>query len=161
MCGGVRVVLTRRFAAYSDDVRRAAETVVRMLAALAVLLAIGATAAVIAPELTALAIAVVTGLTFVLAVVIAGVLIAPVVVAGALRRGRVRSPPTWWLAIALVAGAAIVFPVHDRYYPEREWAAVGSQVGLCDGVLPLSEFVQNRLADDRYARWYYVGGCND
>ena len=89
-----------------------------MLAALVALLAIGATAAVIPPELTA-------------------------------------------LAIALVVGAAIVFPVHDRYYPERQWAAAGSQVGLCDGVLPLSEFVQNRLADDRYARWYYVGGCND
>ena len=132
-----------------------------MLAALVALLAIGATAAVIPPELTALAIVVLTVLTFVIAAVIAGMLVAPVVAVGSIRRGQLEWPQAWWLAIALIAGAAIVFPVHDRYYPEREWAAAGSQVGLCDGVLPLSEFVQNRLADDRYARWYYVGGCND
>jgi hypothetical protein len=132
-----------------------------MLVALVALLAIGAIAAVIPPELTALAIAALTVLTSVIAAVIVGVLIAPVVVVGSIRRGQLESSQAWLLAIALVTGAAIVFPMHDRYYPEREWAAVGSQVGLCDGVLPLSEFVQNRLADDRYARWYYVGGCND
>jgi hypothetical protein len=153
----------RGFAAYSGDVRRAAsrKTLDGMLAALVVLLAIGAIAAVIPPELTALAIAVVTGLTFLLAVVIAGVLVAPVVAVSSIRRGQLEWPQAWWLAIALVAGAAIVFPVHDRYYPERQWAAVGSQVGLCNGGLPLSEFVQNRLADDRSARWHYIGGCND
>ena len=133
----------------------------RMLAALAGLLAIGATVAVISPELTALVIVVVTVLTFLLAVVIAGVAIAPIVAVRSLRRRRLVLPPPWWLAVALVVGAVIVFPVNDRYYPEREWAAVRSQVGLCDGVLPLSELVQNRLAGDRYARWYYAGGCND
>jgi hypothetical protein len=132
-----------------------------LLAALAGLLAIGATAAVIPPELTALVIVVVTPLTFVLAVLIAGVLVAPVVAVRSLRRGRLVVPPARWLAGALVIGAALVFPVHDHFYRERESAAMASQVGLCDGVLPLSEFVQNRLADDRYARLFYVGGCND
>jgi hypothetical protein len=93
-----------------------------MLVALVALLAIGAIAAVIPPELTALAIAALTVLTSVIAAVIVGVLIAPVVVVGSIRRGQLESSQAWLLAIALVTGAAIVFPMHDRYYPEREWA---------------------------------------
>ena len=102
-----------------------------------------------------------TVLTVFLAVVIAGVLIAAVAAVCSLRRGRLVSPGAWWLAVALVVGAVIVFPMNDRYYPECARAVVGSQVGLCDGVLPLAELLQNRLANDRYARWYYTGGCND
>ena len=132
-----------------------------MLAALAVTLAIGATVATALPELTALVIPVLTVLTLLLAVAIAGVLIAPVVATRSLRRRKFAPPVTWWLAVVLAVGAVIVFPVNDRYYTERDWAAARSQVGLCDGVVPLAELVQNRLAGDRYASWYYTGGCND
>ncbi len=91
-------VLIRHFAAYSGALRRAAsgKTVVRMLVALVALLAIGAIAAVIPPELTALAIAALTVLTSVIAAVIVGVLIAPVVVVGSIRRGQLESPQAWF-----------------------------------------------------------------
>ena len=58
-------------------------------------------------------------------------------------------------------GAALVFPVGDVFYTSRDRAADGSNVGRCDGVLPVVEAVENRLAGDRYARWSYVRACLD
>jgi hypothetical protein len=129
-----------------------------MLAALAVLLAIGTSAATVQSQLTAVVIPVLTALTFLLAVVLAAVLIAPVVAVRSLRQGRVVAPATWSLAAVLVVGAVMVY---GHFYTDRQWATVGSQVGLCSGVMPLAEVVQNRVAHDRYAPWNSIGGCND
>jgi len=120
-----------------------------MLAALAGALTIGAIVAVIAPELSLLAAVFAAALAFVAALAIAALLLAVPVLA------RRRRPPASWIAIALAIGAALVFPVNASFTTESEGE------GSCNGVLPLGEQVQNQLAGDSYATFYYVAGCED
>jgi hypothetical protein len=126
----------------------------RPVAALAGALAIGAIVAVIPPELSLLAAAFSAALAFVVALVIAALLLALAAGGRALARRPAR-PPASWVAIALVIGAAVVFPVNAGFTTEPR------SEGSCNGVLPLGELVQNRLAGDDHATFYYVAGCED
>jgi hypothetical protein len=93
----------------------------RMLAALAGLLAIGATAASVATEMTALAIPVITALAFLLAFAVAAVLVAPGVTARFVRRGRLVPPATWRLAVVLAIGVVIVSQSTTASTPSTTW----------------------------------------
>ena len=98
--------------------------------------------------------------SLVAALAIAALLVAPVVAVRAFG-GRPARPPNGVIAAALVAGGLVTFPVCSNFYESARAAAEGGGVGYCGGVLPLSQVVHNRVADEPYGRLYYFAGCDD
>ena len=72
-----------------------------------------------------------------------------------------RAPPSLAVAVSLVVGGLIVFPVHADFYTDERSAAEGGGVGRCSGILPLSQVVHYSFAEEPYARLYYFASCDD
>jgi hypothetical protein len=72
-----------------------------------------------------------------------------------------RAPQSRAVAVALVIGGLIVFPVHARFYEDPSFEAEGGSVGRCSGILPLSQLVYYKVADETYRDLYYFAGCED
>jgi hypothetical protein len=126
-----------------------------LLAILAAVLAAG-TAAAMRAQTQDTGIAIVFGVVlFVLAVVLAGAIVLPIM---ALRRllGHEVLPPWPVYAAALIVSAALVFPVYGTF-TRSDPADAG---GGCSGIMPLPEALQNEFAGGRPAR-FYVAACAD
>ena len=124
-----------------------------MVAALAVVLCIGGFVAALAQPGKEVGAVYALVAAFVAALAIAAVL--------ALAGVALRAPRGAAVAVALLAGGLIVFPVHGHFYTDEEFAAEGGSVGRCSGILPLSQFVYHRIADETYGDLYYFASCDD
>jgi hypothetical protein len=72
-----------------------------------------------------------------------------------------RAPLSAAIAAALAVGGLIAFPVHAHFYTDAAFEAEGSPVGRCSGILPLSQLVYYRIANETYADMFYFASCND
>jgi len=91
--------------------------------------------------------AIVAVIAWIAAVLIAGVLLAPLAIRG--RPGRTVA------AVALAVAALVVLPIRDDWVPTLGTAA------SCAGYLPLPIEVSKQLRDDQYAPWGIDNGCDD
>jgi threonine/homoserine efflux transporter RhtA len=91
--------------------------------------------------------AIVAVIAWVAAVLIAGVLLAPLAIRG--RPGRTAA------TVALAIAAVVVLPIRDDWVPTLGTAAA------CAGYLPLPLEVSKHLRDDQYAPWGIDNGCDD
>jgi hypothetical protein len=129
----------------------------RMVAALAAALGLGAIVAAFASDAPAGFAPVATVVSLLVAIVIAALLVAGVVAIRALAGRRADVPRGLVIAAALAAGGLVVFPVHSSNFYTEE----AGEAGDCEGVLPLAQALQNRVADDAYAPVSYFAGCED
>jgi hypothetical protein len=131
-------------------------TVRRMLALLAAWLLFGALVATLDGDDPLLVNGVLVGVfLWIVAVLIAGALLAPVALFG---RGR---PSRAAIAVALAFAGALVYPMYGSFYDTAYWASKGSQVGLCGGYIPLGQAVQNAVTNSQYAPFAFATGCDD
>jgi hypothetical protein len=91
--------------------------------------------------------AIVAAVAWIVAVLIAGVLLAPLAIRG--RPGRTAA------AVALAVAAVVVLPIRDDWVPTLGTAAT------CAGYLPLPLEMSKQLRDDQYAPWGIDNGCDD
>ena len=127
----------------TDPPGRTTVALMRMLAVLfAVLLlaALSGTDAVVPVGFAAI----VAVIAWLAAVLVAGVLLAPLAV-------RVRTA----VAVALAVAAVVVLPIRDDWVPTLGTAAT------CAGYLPIPLEVSTQLRDDQYAPWGIDNGCDD
>jgi hypothetical protein len=125
----------------------------RMVAVLAVALCFGGVVAALANPGKELGAAFAMIAAFLAALAIAAVLV--------LAARVFRAPQTAAIAVALVVGGLIVYPVHTHFYTDARFAAEGGSVGRCSGILPLSQLVYNNVADETYGDLYYFASCED
>jgi hypothetical protein len=125
----------------------------RMVAALAVALCFGGIVAALANPGKELGAAYAMVAAFLAALAIAAVL---TLLARAFRAPRSRA-----VAMALVVGGLIVYPVHARFYEDATFEAEGGSVGRCSGILPLSQLVYHGFAEETYGELYYFASCDD
>jgi hypothetical protein len=90
--------------------------------------------------------AIVAVIAWIAAVLIAGILLAPLAI-----RGR---PTRATATVALAIAAAVVLPIRDDWVPTLGTAA------SCAGYLPLPLEVSKQLRDDQYAPWGIDNGCD-
>jgi ABC-type glucose/galactose transport system permease subunit len=125
----------------------------RMVAVLAVALCFGGVVAAVANPGKEL------GAAFaMIAAILAALAIAAVLT---LLARAFRAPLSRAVAVALVVGGLIVFPVHAYFYTDASFEAEGGSVGRCSGILPLSQLVYYGFANETYGDLYYFASCND
>jgi hypothetical protein len=91
--------------------------------------------------------AIVAVIAWIAALLVAGVLLAPLAVR--VRPGRPAA------AVVLAVAAVVVLPIRDDWVPTLGTAAT------CAGYLPLPLEVSKQLRDDQYAPWGIENGCDD
>jgi hypothetical protein len=133
----------------------------RMVAALAVALCFGAVVASLAAATPGGFVVFAAVSSFVGAIVIAAVLTGAVVAVQALWTRSLTPPAAPVLAVALIAGGLVMYPVHMHFYQDAEAAAEGGPTGSCTGVLTLAQVLRNTIEDEAYGEISYFASCED